>query len=231
MNDLQPLILMVEDEPGLRQILRVTLEGRRYRCMGAANGQEGMALASECRPDAVLLDLGLPDMDGLDLLSRLREWSRVPVLVISARGREIDKVAAFDSGADDYLSKPFSTLELLARLRSLLRHTGPRTHEAAVFVLDRWLIDLPARMVLLDGKEVRLSPFEFAVLSALIRRAGKVVTHRRLLEEVWGEAKSEWLCHLRLCMTRLRGKLEKEPARPRYLRTEKGVGYRLWIGD
>lgn len=230
MDDVRAQILVVEDDPDLRQGIRGALEGLCYRCLEAANGREGMDLVASHRPDVILLDLGLPDMDGLELLSRLREWSRTPVLVLSARGRDIDKVASFDSGADDYLTKPFRIPELLARIRTLLRRAGPDRVELSVFVLDHWRIDLPLRKVWVDDREVRLSTFEFAVLGALIRRAGSVVTHRQLLDEVWGGARSEWLSHLRLCMTQLRRKLEQNPSRPRHLRTETGVGYRLWVG-
>ncbi len=165
------LILLVEDEPQMRRFLRVALEGSGYRYLEAGTGQEGLALAVQHRPEAILLDLGLPDMDGLDLVVRLREWSRTPVIVISARGQETDKVGALDAGADDYLTKPFGTRELLARVRVALRHAGPETQQEPVFVLDRWRVDLAKRQVLMDGKEVHLTPLEYSLFTTLIRHA------------------------------------------------------------
>jgi two-component system KDP operon response regulator KdpE len=225
-----PLILLVEDEPQMRRFLRVALEGSGYRYVEAATGQEGLAMAIQHRPEAILLDLGLPDMDGLDLVTRLREWSQTPVIVISARGQESDKVGALDAGADDYLTKPFGTPELLARIRVALRHAGPEgEEEAPVFVLGRWRVDLAKRQVLVEGQEVHLTPLEYSLFTTLIRHAGKVVTHRQLLKEVWGGAAGAQPLYLRVYMTQLRHKLEEEPSRPRYLQTEPGVGYRLWM--
>jgi two-component system, OmpR family, KDP operon response regulator KdpE len=224
-----PVILLVEDEPQMRRFLRVALEGSGYRYLEAATGREGMALAVQHRPEAILLDLGLPDMDGLDLVTRLREWSSTPVIVISARGQETDKVAALDAGADDYLTKPFGTRELLARIRVALRHSGPDSEAEPIFVLDRWRVDLAKRQVLVDGKEVHLTPLEYSLFTTLIRHAGKVVTHRQLLKEVWGGAAGAQPLYLRVYMTQLRHKLEEEPSRPKYLQTEPGVGYRLWM--
>jgi len=231
MSDPGPVILLVEDEPQMRRFLRVALEGSGYHYLEAATGQEGLALAVQHRPDAILLDLGLPDMDGLDLVTRLRKWSRTPVIVISARGQETDKVAALDAGADDYLTKPFGTRELLARIRVALRHAEPETAAAPVFVLGRWRVDLAKRQVLVDGKEVHLTPLEYSLFTTLIRHAGKVVTHRLLLKEVWGGAAGAQPLYLRVYMTQLRHKLEEEPSRPKYLQTEPGVGYRLFIED
>lgn len=231
MTEVGPLILLVDDEPHMRQVLRVALEASSYRCLEAATGQEGLALAVQHRPAAILLDLGLPDMDGLDLLSRLREWSRMPVIVISARGKELDKVGALDTGADDFLAKPFATQELLARIRAALRHGGPAAPESPVFLLGQWRVELAQRKVLVDEQEVHLSPLEFGLFSALIRHAGRVVTHRQLLKEVWGDATGAQTVNLRLYIAQLRHKLEREPSRPRYLRTEPGVGYRLWMGE
>jgi two-component system KDP operon response regulator KdpE len=225
------VILLVEDEPQMRRFLRVALEGSGYRYLEAATGQEGLALAVQHRPEAILLDLGLPDMDGLDLMVRLREWSRTPVIVISARGQETDKVAALDAGADDYLTKPFGTRELLARIRVALRHADPEAAEEPVFVLGRWRVDLAKRQVLVDGKEVHLTPLEYSLFTTLIRHAGRVVTQRQLLKEVWGGAAGAQPLYLRVYMTQLRHKLEEEPSRPKYLQTEPGVGYRLYIED
>jgi len=224
-----PLILLIEDEPQMRRFLRVALEGSGYRYLEAATGQEGLALAVQHRPEAILLDLGLPDMDGLDLMTRLREWSRTPVIVISARGQETDKVGALDAGADDYLTKPFGTRELLARIRVALRHADPEAAEEPVFVLGRWRVDLAKRQVLVEGREVHLTPLEYNLFTTLIHHAGKVVTHRQLLKEVWGGAAGAQPLYLRVYMTQLRHKLEEEPSRPKYLQTEPGVGYRLFI--
>jgi two-component system KDP operon response regulator KdpE len=226
-----PLILLVEDEPQMRRFLRVSLEGSGYRYLEAGTGQEGSSLAVQHRPDAILLDLGLPDMDGLDLVTRLREWSQTPVIVISARGQETDKVAALDAGADDYLTKPFGTRELLARIRVALRHADPEAAAEPVFVLGRWRVDLAKRLVLVAGQEMHLTPLEYSLFTTLIRHAGKVVTHRQLLKEVWGGAAGAQPLYLRVYMTQLRHKLEEEPSRPRYLQTEPGVGYRLWVEE
>jgi len=225
------VILLIEDEPQMRRFLRVALEGSGYRYLEAATGQEGLALAVQHRPEAILLDLGLPDMDGLDLMARLREWSRTPVIVISARGQETDKVGALDAGADDYLTKPFGTRELLARIRVALRHADPEAAEEPVFVLGRWRVDLAKRQVLVEGREVHLTPLEYSLFTTLIHHAGKVVTHRQLLKEVWGGAAGAQPLYLRVYMTQLRHKLEEEPSRPKYLQTEPGVGYRLFIED
>ena len=224
-----PVILLVEDEPQMRRFLRVALEGSGYRYLEAGTGQEGLSLAVQHRPDAILLDLGLPDMDGLGLVTSLREWSRTPVIVISARGQETDKVAALDAGADDYLTKPFGTRELLARVRVALRHAGPEAEDQPVFLLGRWRVDLAKRQVLVAGQEVHLTPLEYSLFTTLIRHAGKVVTHRQLLKEVWGGAAGAQPLYLRVYMTQLRHKLEEEPSRPKYLQTEPGVGYRLYI--
>jgi two-component system KDP operon response regulator KdpE len=226
-----PLILLVEDEPQMRRFLRVALESSGYRYLEAGTGAEGLSLTVQHRPEAILLDLGLPDMDGLDLVLNLRQWSRTPVIVISARGQETDKVAALDAGADDYLTKPFGTRELLARVRVALRHAGPEAEEEPVFVLGRWRVDLAKRQVLVEGKEVHLTPLEYSLFTTLIRHAGKVVTHRQLLKEVWGGAAGAQPLYLRVYMTQLRHKLEEEPSRPKYLQTEPGVGYRLWVED
>jgi len=224
-----PLILLIEDEPQMRRFLRVALEGSGYRYLEAATGQEGLVLAVQHRPEAILLDLGLPDMDGLALMASLREWSRTPVIVISARGQESDKVGALDAGADDYLTKPFGTSELLARIRVALRHADPEAAEDPVFVLGRWRVDLAKRQVLVDNREVHLTPLEYSLFTTLIHHDGKVVTHRQLLKEVWGGAAGAQPLYLRVYMTQLRHKLEEEPSRPRYLQTEPGVGYRLRV--
>ncbi|HEY3271316.1 MAG TPA: response regulator [Geothrix sp.] len=226
-----PQVLLVEDEPQMRRFLRVALEGSGYRYLEATTGGEGLALAAQHRPDVILLDLGLPDMDGLDLMTRLREWTQTPVIVISARGQETDKIGALDVGADDYLTKPFGTGELLARIRVALRHADPGAAEDPLFALGRWRVDLAKRQVLVAGQEVHLTPLEYRLFTTLIRHAGKVVTHRQLLKEVWGGVAGAQPLYLRVYMAQLRHKLEEDPSRPRYLQTEPGVGYRLRTED
>lgn len=227
MTNSSPQVLLVEDEPQMRRFLRVALEGAGYRYLEAATGQEGLSMAVQHRPDVILLDLGLPDMDGLDLMTRLREWTRTPVIIISARGQETDKIGALDVGADDYLTKPFGTGELLARIRVALRHADPGAAESPLFVMGRWQVDLAKRQVLVEGQEIHLTPLEYRLFTTLIRHAGKVVTHRQLLKEVWGGVAGAQPLYLRVYMAQLRHKLEEDPSRPRYLRTEPGVGYRL----
>ncbi len=224
-------VLLVEDEPQMRRFLRVALEGSGYRYLEAGTGQEGLALAVQHRPDVILLDLGLPDMDGLELMTRLRAWSQTPVIVISARGQETDKIGALDVGADDYLTKPFGTGELLARIRVALRHADPGAVEEPVFKLGRWQVDLARRQVLVAGQEVHLTPLEYGLFTTLIRHAGKVVTHRQLLKEVWGGVAGAQPLYLRVYMAQLRHKLEEDASRPRYLQTEPGIGYRLRLED
>src|SRR5215471_8813742 len=179
-------ILVIDDEPQIRRLLRVTLEAGGYRVIDAATGQEGLVQAAQRKPDAVLLDLGLPDLDGLEVLKRLREWSRVPVLILSVRDQEEEKVSALDSGADDYVTKPFNSAELLARLRAALRHGQPQGADA-ILRAGNLEVDLSKRLVLKDGVEVKLTPTEYSLLRLLLTHAGKVLTHRQLLTEVWGE--------------------------------------------
>ncbi|HXV22101.1 MAG TPA: response regulator [Desulfuromonadales bacterium] len=223
------LILLIEDEPQMRRFLRVTLQSYRYRLLEAAAGEEGLALAATRSPDVILLDLGLPDLDGLEVTRRLREWSAVPIIVLSAREQERDKVRALDAGADDYLTKPFGAGELLARIRVALRH---RTMQQSgriepLFILDDLRVDLARRQVFLGDREVHLTPIEYRLLSVLIRNAGKVVTHSQLLKEVWGPPHMNQTQYLRVYMAQLRHKLEADPARPRFFLNEPGVGYRL----
>jgi len=224
-----PLILVVEDEPQMRHFLRAALEGHDYRIAEATTAREGIAQATSRSPDVILLDLGLPDGDGLDVTKRLREWSHAPVIVISARGQEGDKVAALDAGADDYLTKPFGIEELLARLRVALRHAARAAGEPEepTFVAGGLTVDLAHRQVFVSGDEVHLTPTEYKLLTLLVRHAGKVLTHRFLLKEVWGPNAVEHAHYLRVYMAQLRHKLEREPARPRHLTTEPGVGYRF----
>ncbi len=223
------LILLIEDEPQMRRFLRITLQGHGYRLVEAANGQEGLMQAATRNPDVVLLDLGLPDIDGLEVTARLREWTQTPIVVISAREQEQDKVKALDAGADDYLTKPFSAEELMARIRVALRHVARQAagKQEPVFVLQNLRVDLAQRQVFIDDAEVHLTPIEYKLLTVLVRHAGKVITHRQLLQEVWGAAHVNEVQYLRVYMTQLRHKLESDPTRPRFLMNEPGVGYRL----
>lgn len=225
-----PLVLLIEDDREIRHWLRVVLEAEGYRLFLAETGQQGLAEAAARRPDLVLLDLGLPDLDGVNVIRRIREWSSVPILVISARGQEQDKVNALDAGADDYVSKPFGTGELLARMRVALRHAAALRDgaEPAVYETGKLRVDLAARLVFVDGAEVHLTPNEYNLLAVLVHHAGKVLTHRHLLREVWGPNFVEHTNYLRVHMSQLRRKIEAEPARPRYILTESGVGYRLY---
>jgi two-component system KDP operon response regulator KdpE len=224
-----PLVLIVDDEPQMRRFLRPALEGQGYRVVEAATASEGIGLASSHNPDLILLDLGLPDADGMEVTRRLREWSAAPIVVVSARGDESDKVLALDAGADDYLTKPFSMAELLARLRVAQRRTSVRAGEATepVFEIEGLRVDLARRQVFREGQPVHLTPLEYKLLSTLLRHAGRVITHRQLLKEVWGPNAVNETQYLRVYMTQLRHKLEKDPARPALLLTETGVGYRL----
>jgi two-component system KDP operon response regulator KdpE len=222
------LVLLIEDEQGIRRFLRVTLSNHGYRVTESASAEEGLDKAAAERPDLILLDLGLPDRDGLGVIKEIREWSKTPVVVLSARDAEQSKVAALDLGADDYLTKPFSAGELLARLRVALRHAlqadGP---DPPVFVAGDLRVDLARRLVHIAEKEVHLTPIEYNLLAALVKHAGKVLTHRQLLNAAWGPEYGYEAHYLRVYMAQLRRKIEADPANPRYLRTETGVGYRL----
>jgi len=222
----KPMALVVDDEVQIRRLLRVCLEANGYRVLEAGTGQEAITEAAQRKPDVVILDLGLPDMDGVTALKRLREWSRVPVLVLSVRDREEDKIAALDHGADDYVTKPFGTGELLARLRVARRHAEPAP-EVSVFRSGRLEVDLTARVVKLEGTEVKLTATEYSLLRLFVQHSGKVLTHRHILREVWGPNYTEQTHYLRVYVAHLREKLEREPAKPRLLITEPGVGYRL----
>jgi two-component system KDP operon response regulator KdpE len=223
------LILLIEDEPQMRRFLRVTLQGHGYRLVEADSGRAGLAEATARNPDVVLLDLGLPDMDGIEVTERFREWSEVPIIVISAREQEEDKIRALDAGADDYLTKPFGAGELLARIRVALRHGALKRagQKEPVFVLEELRVDLASRQVFLRDKEIHLTPIEYRLLTVLVNNAGKVVTHTQLLREVWGPAYADQQQYLHVYMAQLRRKLESDPARPRLLINEPGVGYRL----
>jgi two-component system KDP operon response regulator KdpE len=224
-----PVVLLIEDEPPMRRFISATLRAHDYQVVEAATAREGLAQAAGRNPDVVLLDLGLPDGDGLDVARAIRRSARTPIIVISARGQEHDKVTALDLGADDYLTKPFGVPELLARMRVALRHAAVsvNTPPEPVFEAGGVHVDLLRREVLRDHQEVHLTPTEYKLLAALVRHAGRVVTHRQLLSEVWGINYVEQTHYLRVYMTQLRHKLERDPARPRLLATEPGVGYRL----
>jgi two-component system KDP operon response regulator KdpE len=227
-NAYQPAVLIIDDEVQIRRLLRVTLEANGYRVLEAASGQEGLVEAAQGRPDVIVLDLGLPDMDGATVLKRLREWSQAPVLVLSVREGESDKVSALDLGADDFMTKPFSTAELLARLRVAQRHAQPIA-DNAVFCCGQLQVDLSSRIVTLKGQEVKMTPTEYSLLRLLVRNAGKVVTHRQILKEVWGPSYLEQTHYLRVYVAHLREKIEADPSRPELLITEAGVGYRLMV--
>jgi two-component system KDP operon response regulator KdpE len=220
---------VIEDEAPIRKFLRTGLESQGFQLAEATTAREGLAQAATRAPDLVLLDLGLPDMDGFELVKRLREWSTTPVLILSARGQEKDKIQALDAGADDYITKPFSMGELLARIRVALRHRArPKPgDEGGVVETGNLKIDLERRHVAVAGEEIRLTPIEYRLLSTLARHAGKVLTHDVLLREVWGPGYTSQHHYLRVYMAQLRHKIEADPARPRLLITESGVGYRL----
>jgi len=229
MNQASPLILVVEDEPQMRRFLRTALEVQEFRVVEAETAKEGLVAATTHNPEVILLDLGLPDGDGVDLARRVREWSRVPIIVISARGREADKVAVLDAGADDYLTKPFGVNELLARIRVALRHT---VHAASargepILEVGPLRMDLSRREVTVSDRDVHLTPIEYRLLAFLAQNAGKVLTHRQILKEVWGPGSVDEIQYLRVFMAQLRRKIEADPARPLLLQTEPGVGYRM----
>jgi two-component system, OmpR family, KDP operon response regulator KdpE len=219
-------ILVIDDEVQIRRLLRITLESAGHSVRDAETGQLGLDEIARRTPDAVILDMGLPDMPGLEVLKRLREWSRVPVLVLTVLAAEADKIAALDTGADDYLTKPFGGGELLARLRAILRRT-PTGDELSMVAFGDVTIDFAARIVRRKGTEVKLTPREYALLRILVLHRGRVVTHQQILREVWGPKSEEQTHYLRVHMTHLRQKIEADPHRPRHLKTESGIGYRL----
>jgi two-component system KDP operon response regulator KdpE len=229
MTDDSGLILLIEDEPQMRRFLRITLQSHGYHLVEAGTGQEGIMQATTRNPDVILLDLGLPDIDGIDVTTRLREWSETPVIIISAREQEEDKIKALDAGADDYLTKPFGAGELLARIRVAMRHKTMLQSEQKEpeFLLGDLRVDLAKRAVYLKDKDIHLTPIEYRLLIVLIKNFGKVVTHSHLLKEVWGPNYTRQTEYLRVYMAQLRRKLEADPARPRFLINEPGIGYRL----
>jgi len=223
-------VLLIEDEAPIRKFLRAALEGQGYAIVETATGQDGITQAATRVPDLVLLDLGLPDVDGFEILRRIREWSALPVIVLTARGQDGDKVRALDAGADDYVTKPFSMPELLARMRVALRHRARAGDDDPVIEVGRLRIDLAGRRVTLGDDEIQLTPIEFRLLGALARHAGRVLTRDALLREVWGPAAVGQHHYLRVYMAQLRRKIETDSARPEFLLTELGVGYRLRDG-
>lgn len=225
---MEPLILIAEDERPIRHFIKVSLETQKYRCLEALDGSNALMLITSHNPDIVILDLGLPDMDGLEVIHAVREWSRVPIIVVSARGHEREKVEALDAGADDYLTKPFSVPELLARIRVTLRRNASVAQTTApVFELDRLIIDFEKRRVTMGGDIVHLTPTEYNLVVLLAKHCGKVLTHRFLISQVWGSAAAGDAQTLRVCMGNLRRKIEEDTAQPRYIVTEVGVGYRM----
>lgn len=227
----QPVLVVIEDDPPIRRFLRTSLGAYGYTVHEAENGRQGIVEAGVRKPDLVILDLGLPDMDGVDVIKAIREWSMMPIIVLSARDAEQQKIAALDAGADDYLTKPFGLGELLARLRVAMRHSArnPESSQPEVFVSGQLKVDLLKRQVHLGDQEVHLTPIQYRLLSVLVKNAGKVLTHQYILKEVWGPSYAENSHYLRIYMSQLRQKLEADPAQPKYLLTESGVGYRLKV--
>ncbi|MBX9668808.1 MAG: response regulator [Candidatus Obscuribacterales bacterium] len=223
-------ILIVEDEPEIRRFLRISLVNHGYNLLETPKGEEGLTLLAEKKPELVILDLGLPDLDGVTFTKRAREWTSVPIIVLSARSREQDKIDALEAGADDYVTKPFGILELMARIRVAFRHTEKAAAvEEPVFVTGELKIDLAKRSVVVKGEEVHLTPIEYQILRMLVNNADRVVTQQVLLREIWGPGHAKQGHYLRVYLGQLRQKLEEQPARPKYLITEPGVGYRLRV--
>lgn len=224
-----PVIIVIEDDPAIRRFLRTSLSTHGFNVFTADTGKQGLTEAGVRKPDLVILDLGLPDMDGVDVIKAIRQWSSVPIIILSARGSEQQKIVALDDGADDYLTKPFGFGELLARIRVALRHST-RTQEQVqgeVFSTANLKVDLVNRLVSVDGHEVHLTPIQYRLLAVLVKNAGKVLTQQQILKEVWGPSYKENAHYLRIYMSQLRHKLEADPTQPKFLLTESGVGYRL----
>jgi two-component system KDP operon response regulator KdpE len=233
MAAIYPTILMIEDEEHIRRFLRHSLESQDFRLIESSTGAEGLTLAASHNPDVILLDLGLPDMDGLEVLQRCRSWNTTPIIILSARGKDQDKIHALEIGADDYLIKPFSIGELTARVKVALRHSNrpnPASIET-VFKSGGLMVDMEEHRVTLNDIDVHLTPKEFKLLAILVRKAGKLVTWKELLGDIWGPAGGDSTHYLRIYISQLRHKLEENPARPRYLITEAGIGYRLNVGQ
>ena len=230
MTDTAVRVLVVDDERAIRHFLRVSLAAHGYAVSEAATGHEALAAATTLRPDIIVLDLGLPDMDGIEVTRQVRAWSHTPIIILSVREQEADKIAALDAGADDYLTKPFGVGELMARMRVVLRR-AMQPEDEPVVEIDGLKVDLARRIVTIKGDEVSLTPTEYDILCALVRHAGKVLTHRQLLHTVWGVAYEGEVHMLRVNVSNLRRKIEPDPARPTYVLTEPGVGYRFWAGS
>jgi two-component system KDP operon response regulator KdpE len=219
-------VLVIDDEEAIRRFLRVALSSQGYVIFEAATGAEGLSSVATQKPDVVILDLGLPDMDGVEVTKLLREWTQIPIIILSVKGSEKDKIAALDAGADDYLTKPFGVGELMARVRAAVRRTA-QVKDEPVFQTGNLKVDLARRVVTVSGQEVQLTPNEYGLLRVLVHNAGKVLTHRHLLNEVWGIEYGEEYHMLHVNISNLRRKIEPDPARPQYIVTEPGVGYRL----
>ncbi|MDD2852093.1 MAG: response regulator [Desulfuromonadaceae bacterium] len=221
-----PRILIIDDEQAIRRFLHTALDSNDFTLYEAESGHAALAATAALRPDLLLLDLGLPDIDGIDVIKRLREWTQVPIIVLSVRNREGDKVAALNAGADDYVTKPFGVAELLARILVVLRRSQQQTPEP-VFIDDDLTVDLARRRVILQGSDISLTPTEYDILRLLVSHAGKVLTHSQILKQIWGLAYLEQPHVLRVNISNLRRKIETDPSRPRHIITEPGVGYRL----
>jgi two-component system KDP operon response regulator KdpE len=230
MSNLNPVIIIIEDDPPIRRFLRTGLTAHQFTVFEADTGQRGIIEAGMRKPDLVILDLGLPDMDGVAVIKAIRQWSKLPIIVLSARSAEAHKIEALDAGADDYLTKPFGLGELLARIRVALRHSQVVAAEQSdIFTVEQLKVDLAKRQVYLNAEEVHLTPIQYRLLSVLVKNAGKVLTQSYLLKEVWGPSYSDNSHYLRIYMSQLRQKLEADPTQPKYLLTESGVGYRLKV--
>ena len=223
---MKSVALIIDDEVQIRRLLRVVLEGENYQVHEAETGQQGLMEIATRKPEVILLDLGLPDLEGIEVLKRLREWSEAPVIVLTVRDEVQEKVAALDAGADDYVTKPFSTPELLARLRAAQRKTRPE-EEISVFKNGDLVVDLTSRMVMRGGREIKLSATEYALLRLFVKHPGRVLTHRYILREIWGPKSEEHRQYLRVYITHLRQKIEADPARPSLISTQPGIGYRF----
>lgn len=221
-----PRILVIDDEKQIRRLLKVALTGHGYEVEEAASGQDGLNKAVTYRPDLIILDLGLPDLNGLEVIRQLREWSQIPVIILSVKEQENDKITALDAGADDYVTKPFGMGELLARIRAGLRHITPAGEEP-VLTFDELVIDMARRRVTVKGNEIKLTPIEYDLMKNMAIHAGKVLTHKQLLRVVWGPSYENDTHYLRVFIGQLRRKIEADPSRPRHIITEPGVGYRL----
>ena len=231
MTNASPVIVVIEDDPAIRLFLRTGLGVHGFKVFEADSGRQGMVEAGVRKPDLIILDLGLPDMEGVDVIKAIREWSAMPIIILSARSTEQHKIDALDAGADDYLTKPFGLGELLARIRVEMRHSvsSPAQDQSGVFTTGALKVDLLKRQVVVGDREVHLTPIQYRLLSVLIKNAGKVLTHQHLLKEVWGPSYKDNSHYLRIYMSQLRQKLETDPTQPQYLLTESGVGYRLKV--